>query len=625
MPAAAFATALAITLASVAVLVAARNLGRTSPTATRSSSVVSPAHVETPAVTASPSPAPGSTLIWLSAPSAAVVWALVDYNHLYRSTDQGNHWELRSVFAGPLRAVSFLNDQQGWLLGSGPVTDCEGSASIIHTTDGGSTWQDWQATGISPSQCKRGIWFVDDAHGFVAASDSESRPTIYRTSSGGWAATTLQDPAYFRSRPGGFTLQVDWVKKLGGTLYLEAFGKQDTPGVPVDNQFILASTDEGATWRYVTKTPSRSVVMVTELRWLDFTTPDQPMESTNGGQQFHPYTSDFDSASTQLMFTDANVGYAWGPALIQKTTDGGAHWTRLLAPGTAPPLPTPPAWLSGVELSAPSATVVWALVGGQHLFASTDQGRTWELRKVARAPAQGLSQAPLISFVDATTGWEVVPTSEDGDCTHEAVELWRTTDGASTWNLVAQTHPDPTPYGEIPIDQCKDALYFRDSTHGSFVVQDSRTDTATMFRSEDSGMTWNPQGFLRRPENGDTRAFRVVSIRTVDGIELMEAHENGRPVRLVLLPDRTVTVPDQAVSNVAFLTATHWLIVQPGLETADAGQTWHSFTTDFSDARGVPGAFVFADASVGYATVQGDVQRTTDSGAHWELIKASWP
>ena len=30
---------------------------------------------------------------------------------------------------------------------------------------------------------------------------------------------------------------------------------------------------------------------------------------------------------------------------------------------------------------------------------------------------------------------------------------------------------------------------------------------------------------------------------------------------------------------------------------------------------------VFGDASVGYATVRGAIQRTTDGGAHWITIK----
>ena len=62
-------------------------------------------------------PAPNSaTNIQIDAPSANVVWALVNYDHLYRSIDQGGHWEQRPVPFG--QYISFIDDHEGWLLAS---------------------------------------------------------------------------------------------------------------------------------------------------------------------------------------------------------------------------------------------------------------------------------------------------------------------------------------------------------------------------------------------------------------------------------------------------------------------------------------------------------------------------
>jgi photosystem II stability/assembly factor-like uncharacterized protein len=494
---------------------------------------------------------------------------------------------------------------------------------IWHTVDGGVTWQQLPTQGIGASQCPNGIWFVDARHGFVSAWDPNHQPTVYRTSDGGdsWAATTLQDPAYFKSQPGGFTLEVDWIRPFGSTLYLEAFGRQNDPNLPPENQFVLKSTDGGASWSLVTKVPSRAVVMVTESRWLDYTSPGQAMESVNGGQQFHPYASDFDLTATQLVFADANVGYAVGPGSVQQTTNGGAHWVRLATPGTAPSTTSPSPSPSGVELIAPSANVAWALVDGQQLYRSTDQGNTWVRRTTPRAPVG--NRPPLISFLDARNGWELVPTSDVGQCVQEAADLWQTTDGAATWHLVSQTHPDPSPDGYVPVDQCKDAMYFKDSTHGALVIGDPTTDLPAMFRTDDGGGTWHFEGLI----HGFRRA---VSITAVGGTELMEMDAATRPRVYIFVNDifvngSVVNAPDQAVSNVAFLTPTHWLIVQPGLETTDAGGSWHPFNTDYTDAAGVPSQFVFADDQVGFGTTHGKVYRTTDGGAHWELIKTSWP
>jgi len=59
-------------------------------------------------------------------------------------------------------------------------------------------------------------------------------------------------------------------------------------------------------------------------------------------------------------------------------------------------------------------------------------------------------------------------------------------------------------------------------------------------------------------------------------------------------------------------------------ETTDAGKTWHTFVSDYSQAAGVAPQVVFADALVGYATVRGSLQRTADGGARWKLVRTPY-
>ena len=83
------------------------------------------------------------------------------------------------------------------------------------------------------------------------------------------------------------------------------------------------------------------------------------------------------------------------------------------------------------------------------------------------------------------------------------------------------------------------------------------------------------------------------------------------------------TAPVQ-MAGIAFVTATRWLqVAAPGesKETTDAGATWHPFTTDYQQAAPIAPTIVFGDAQVGYATVRGAIQRTTDGGAHWTSIR----
>lgn len=288
----------------------------------------------------------------LVAPSPNVVWALIDYQALFRSSDQGNTWENRTLPApfGGRPFISFVDERQGWLLMPGsPATQCEeATADVWHTADGAATWQQLNVSGIAKSQCKDGIWFVDLTHGFISAADPNHRPTIYRTLDGGstWSATTLPDPPDFQSAAGGFTLYIRWLKPFGRTLYLEAHGSQD--GAIHDRNYIFRSTDGGATWQWLTKAPPMGIVMVTEARWLILVGGEAPQETVNGGQQWHPFTTDLNLDSpvlggTQIVFADALVGYETGRGLLQRTNNGGAHWVRIAIPGMSQASPTPSA------------------------------------------------------------------------------------------------------------------------------------------------------------------------------------------------------------------------------------------------------------------------------------------
>jgi photosystem II stability/assembly factor-like uncharacterized protein len=628
MPAIAFATAVVLTATSVGILVAARQLGRSNHT------VASGARTESP----SPLP-PGGFNFQLSAPSADVVWALYDPDKLYRSTDGGSSWQIRSMPSefGVHAKVSFIDDLQGWWLASGsPATQCQDEvAAVWHTVDAGATWQKLPATGIGPSQCKDGIWFFDRKHGFVTAHDLNNRPTVYRTADGGntWAATTLQDPAYFKSAPGGFTLQVRWMKQFGSSTYMEVFGSQDDPNLPHDNQFILKSTDGGASWTLVTKVPSQAIVMVTESRWLDFTIQGQAMESTNGGQQFHQFASNYAGdppKDPQLLFADSQVGFASGPGYLLRTIDGGSQWTRLAPPGATVSAPSPSASPSSIPmpsdavLSAPSANAVWALVASQYLFRSIDQGSTWEQRSWAVSGPRGGGH-PLIAFVDDTNGWAMFPGLPATQCSQQGVQIWRTTDGAKSWQLVAAVDGNTAANG-LAFDQCKDVIYFADATHGFVGAEDSTG--FTVWRTADGGLTWsatrlpNPPGFT--PGGG---SIPITSIKAFgDGSVLAYAEpyvfesNNGGATWTYL--NQT---PESQSREIEFVTPTRWLKIQGNLETTDAGKTWHAFTHTDEEAAGVYSTFVFATDKVGYATVRGDIRRTVDGGANFVLIKGTWP
>lgn len=347
-----------VTIATVGVLVMAHHF--MAPTANGGLGPASGSRTGSPSPTGkggppslSSNPVYGPTTALISAPSPNAAWVLVADSQLYLSTDEGDTWvqrQMPSVPGGGGRwAISFADDLHGWALNPGsPATQCDqASVQIWRTSDGAVTWQlvasvaDASHQGIEVAQCKDTISFVDVNHGFVTAWDDNHRPTIYRTSDGGatWSASVLPDPPDFVTSGGGFSLNVDWVKRFGSTLYLEAWGSQDSP--VHDRQYMFQSVDGGATWSWLVKIQSRYIAMATESRWLQLVVPDQSYETTTSGQQWHLYASDFNTdtpvGGPQIVFAGPMVGYAEGRGALQRTIDGGAHWTRIKTPGVFQP------------------------------------------------------------------------------------------------------------------------------------------------------------------------------------------------------------------------------------------------------------------------------------------------
>jgi hypothetical protein len=302
----------------------------------------------------------------------------------------------------------FIDAQQGWYLAQGPPDIGCNARQIWHTADGGATWLKVSVEAWMPPYawadypdylCREGLSFIDAQHGFVSAWEVNRRPTIYRTADGGktWSGFTLPDPPDFQTTDGtpGHYLRIRLVKRFGNTLYVMAWGTQ--PG-PQFRQYMFRSTDGGVTWSWLMKIPSVYVVMVTESRWLLLLAPGQSMESTNWGQQWHPYASDFITdappGGPHLVFADSQVGYAEGNGALQRTVDGGLHWTRIAAPGA----PAPQAGL--LPITDPGFTCRLAVISGYSPYPTVGG--------FVAVPRGTFEQDPVASMVAVKDqGWSV--------------------------------------------------------------------------------------------------------------------------------------------------------------------------------------------------------------------------
>jgi photosystem II stability/assembly factor-like uncharacterized protein len=288
--------------------------------------------------------------VQLSVPSGNVVWALVAGTRLFRSTDRGETWEEHRAtrdFIGGNAEIAFLDDNAGWLMLPGsPGTQCQfQSVSLAHTTDAGIRWEALivavargQTDVLANGQCKSGLVFVDGRRGFIGAWDPNGAPVIYRTADGGrtWSASRpLPDPPGFTTVGAGVALRAGRVRAFGTMLLVDASGQLNGRLV----SYVFRSDDGGASWTYLATVPDRdgALALVTATRWLQISIPDSSKETTDGGVTWHVFDTDYSQAAPIapiIVFGDPLVGYATVRGGIQRTVDGGAHWTHIKTPGT---------------------------------------------------------------------------------------------------------------------------------------------------------------------------------------------------------------------------------------------------------------------------------------------------
>jgi len=354
LPALAAVAAVLLVLATVGVLLLARQARNQPPPLSASTPSASPTATPPSSQVAGVLSQPYIALptdAQLSAPSTDVIWVLMQDEYLFRSIDQGAHWEQRPtlpLFHGGVQTLemSFVNDQEGWMTVGGPTPATPATAAcagyrinLWHTTDAGTTWQLLPATGIALSRCKDGLSFVDSNRGFLDAWDQQSAPIIYRTLDGGetWTASSaLPDPPSFKTHTNS-TIQPGVVRGYGSMLLVPATGQAFSGN---EFQDVYRSTDGGATWAFVTA-PSAygQIALVTASRWIQLLAPSSARETTNAGASWHQYPTDYTQAAPiapQVVFADSMVGYATVRGSIARTLDGGLHWswTAVKSPGT---------------------------------------------------------------------------------------------------------------------------------------------------------------------------------------------------------------------------------------------------------------------------------------------------
>jgi photosystem II stability/assembly factor-like uncharacterized protein len=281
------------------------------------------------------SPASGIPALWdIAFADAAHGWAVgggmdTGTGVILATADGGATWSAQPTGSG-LLGVSFPDAVHGWAVGggshyggSGPVVGSP--AVILHTADGGLTWQS-QPAGTSFGSLN-GVDFVDADHGCIAGSSGAfpaGHPVLAATSDGGvtWNSVTLPQASGSAWAVSFVNAQHGWAVTSLTSAYPSA---------------IYVTSDGGLTWT------SQYVVSGVVLRDVTFTDAnhgwavglcDDPngscaiLSTTDGGVTWtrQDLPSEYGDAGLHVTFIDGGHGWvACGPTVLA-TVDGGLHW-----------------------------------------------------------------------------------------------------------------------------------------------------------------------------------------------------------------------------------------------------------------------------------------------------------
>lgn len=272
---------------------------------------------------------------------------------MYHTQNSGQNWEKYSVGeTSYLNSTFFLDEQTGWAAGWWDLT--------LKTIDGGTTWQTMYKN-YNSNRLILDLWFNNASEGW-ATTGSLNNPSgsgsLLKTTDGGasWQAQITSTSRLwdidFKSSERGWAVGnngVGWRTTDGGVSWSlmpfngntgnwrdVCFADENTGWVAGDGGRIWRSTNGGVSWSAQT-TPT--TWDISALSFIDSQTGwaagewGMVLHTTDGGQSWSVQPTGTLVNFTKLHFTDAHIGFAFGGGSLYYTNDGGANWTKIIAPG----------------------------------------------------------------------------------------------------------------------------------------------------------------------------------------------------------------------------------------------------------------------------------------------------
>lgn len=548
-----------------------------------------------------------------------VVYAASDVAGVFRSADNGDHWQMRSVGLGNYEVSSFAVDpfDSNTLYAGAGAFASSAKSGIYASYDAGLTWQQLPSTSTLRITFRRfrtiNAIAPDPAHKGVILSGSRENG-IWRTTDGGDSWTQVYSTPLTHA-PLFVNYEDDRPNPYPAPVSIVFFD-------PADSNTVYAGLDGAGVVR-----------------------------STNGGVSWRPIDAGLPASATikYLAVSNNHVLYAAvGTAGVYTSANGGDSWQ---AANGSPPLPLVadydpgghPAWVSSVAVHPANPDIAYlslATYDHANVWKTVDGGATWVAKgDVMIDPVNDPTEAwattsPGGDYWPYTLSWQVTLDPHDSNRLFY-VSYWdivRSDDGGEHWmnKIVGAQNTCVTALAvdtDHPVGQ-PDKLY---ATHWD----------AGLLASTNRGVTWTaviPSQFndpmmaghywrIALARSGGVKYYYAVgdpdtsygqALRSTDGVSWTTVFTNPRPTGTWMGGFMLGLAVDPSTPSTLYL-------------LQDGGQVWkstsHGDPGTWSPTGGQPGgnSFTYAltvDAvhRIYAGTIRDGLWRSMDGGQSWQNV-----
>ncbi len=260
---------------------------------------------------------------------------------LYRTSDGGLTWTVYPVSFGG-GDLTFIDDENGWMMASLGVAAGSMAVAIYQTDDGGATWTQTYTNdpnlenasdSLPLSGIKSNLTPLDTKTAWVGGVVYAPETFyLYKTSDGGqnWAAQTLPAAPGMQNTEVSIDSGPIFTTPNDGILPIRFAGETYRTG-------FYVTRDGGVNWEFVTFLPGAGSADFISPSDGFFWTGEQFFVTEDGAQTWTTINSDvlFGESFAGMDFVNTRTGWVWtynetGQYGLYKTTDGGATWVSMV-------------------------------------------------------------------------------------------------------------------------------------------------------------------------------------------------------------------------------------------------------------------------------------------------------